>query len=385
MQIIKNGKLILDDKIIEADLAIENGKICCVGECDCAKDAEVIDAAGKYVSPGFIDIHTHGAAGFDFALSKADEIAKAADYHMSHGTTTIYPTVTSSAKETILSALEQIKKCITLKLSKTNILGAHLEGPYFSKEMCGAQNTEFITEPIEKDYKEIVEKFGDVVKRWSYAPENDTTGAFCKYITENGILSSAGHSAAQLKDMRVAMDNGCKCVTHLYSATSTIIRELGFRKLGIIETAFLYDDLYVEIIADGKHLPPDLIKLIYKIKGADKVCMVTDSLAVAGTDDVTGEIGGTKFIKEDGVCKLLDRSAFAGSIATTDRLVRVCVQEVGMPITEAIKMMSKTPAEYLGLNKGQIKKGFDADLVIFDDNIDVKCVMVGGDVTYKAM
>ena len=383
MKVIKNCKIVLDDKIIDGNIFIDNGKIHSIEKslehlCD-----EEIDAGGNYVSAGFIDIHTHGAMSFDFAESSTSEIAKAADFHMSHGTTSILPTITASKKGVILSALENIKACKNEGLTSANIIGAHLEGPYFSKEMCGAQNTEHITPPIKEDYEEIVKKYGEIISRWSYAPEHDPKGEFCRYITECKISASAGHTMAKYDDMLTALNNGLKSVTHLYSCTSTITREQGFRKLGVIETAFLHDELYAEIIADGKHLPPELIKLILKIKGPDKICLVTDSLSVVGTSEKTGQIGGTEYIMEDGVCKLLDRSAFAGSIATADRLIRVCTKDVGIDLVQAVKMMTKTPADLLGLNKGRIEAGYDADLVIFNENIDISLVMVNGNITYK--
>lgn len=385
MMVIKNGKIVLEDKIVEGKyLCIKDGAIFGIEDAMPEGEAEVIDAEGKYIAPGFIDMHTHGGEGADFGLTDAQGIAKAADFHLSHGTTSILPTVTASKKDVTVAALESIKECMEKGLSKANIVGAHLEGPYFSKEMCGAQNTENITPPIKKDYTELVEKYKGIIKRWSYAPENDKNGEFCKYITENGISASAGHTAAKYDDMLVAMENGCDSVTHLFSCTSTITREMGFRKLGVIETAFLHDELYAEIIADGKHLPPELIKLIFKVKTSDRLCLVTDSLPVAGTMQERGNLGGTEYIMEDGVCKLLDRSAFAGSIATADRLVRVCALDAGIPLVDAVKMMTKTPAELLKLEKkGLIKTGFDADLVIFDDEIEVSMVVVGGTIVNR--
>ena len=177
----------------------------------------------------------------------------------------------------------------------------------------------------------------------------------------------------------MAIDNGASLITHLYSCTSTITREYGFRSLGVIESAFLRDELYVEIIADGKHLPPELIKMIVKIKGKDKVALITDSLEIAGTDITEGEMSGTPFIVEDGVCKLKDRSAFAGSVATADRLIRVMVEECCFAVAEAAEMLTKVPAEILGVNKGRIVEGYDADLVVFDENITVTDVFVNGE------
>ena len=203
------------------------------------------------------------------------------------------------------------------------------------------------------------------------------TAEFCRYMTQNGILVSAGHTNAIYDDMKTAEQNGCKLITHLYSCTSTITRECGFRRLGVIESAFLSDDLYVEIIADGRHLPHELIKLILKIKGTGKVALVTDSLEIAGTDIKEGGRSGSQFIVEDGVCKLYDRSAFAGSVALADRLIRV-ILECGLSLCEAVKMMTRVPAEILGLNKGTLAQGYDADVIVFDDGINVSDAFVMG-------
>ena len=179
--------------------------------------------------------------------------------------------------------------------------------------------------------------------------------------------------------MQRAFENGCALVTHLYSCTSTVTRDHGFRRLGVIETAYLMDDLFVEIICDGKHLPPELIRLIYQIKGADRIALVTDSLALAGTEQTHGFMQDTEFIIEDGVCKLMDRSAFAGSIATADLLVRVAVKEAGISLLDAIKMITQTPARIMKLqNKGRIAQHMDADLAVFDEDIQIKKIFAQG-------
>ena len=260
-----------------------------------------------------------------------------------------------------------------------NLIGLHLEGPYLSAEQCGAQCTDFITPPIPEQYCSLIEEAGDVLARWTYAPENDLEGTFCKYLTDHHIIASAGHTNAEYGHMCMAMNNGCNLVTHLYSCTSTVTRHQGFRKLGVIESAFLHDDFYVEIIADGKHLPPELIRMILKIKGSDRVALVTDSLALAGSGITHGVTLNTEFIIEDGVCKLMDRSAFAGSIATADVLIRVLVKEVEVTIPEAVKMMTKVPAEILRLNKGVLEAGKDADIIVVDKEIQIKEIYVEGE------
>ena len=178
--------------------------------------------------------------------------------------------------------------------------------------------------------------------------------------------------------MRVAIENGCNLVTHLYSCTSTVTRDHGFRSLGVIESTFLRDELTAEIIADGKHLPTDLIRMIIKIKGEEKTILCTDSLEIAGTDIKEGVMSGTEFIVEDGVCKLKDRSAFAGSVATADRLVRVLVKDCGIAVEKAIKTITENPAKLLKVKKGKLEAGYDADIVVFDDDITVTDVFALG-------
>ena len=260
-----------------------------------------------------------------------------------------------------------------------NIIGAHLEGPYLSLAQTGAQAGACITFPVKKDYTDIVNEYKGTLARWTYAPEHDGDGEFAEYMAKNGVVTSAGHTNATYADMKLALDKGCRLVTHLYSCTSTVTRKQGFRSLGVIESTFLEDGITAEIIADGKHLPKELIKMIYKIKGADGIIAVTDSLSLAGTSVRTGRMSMTDFIIEDGVCKLLDRSAFAGSIATADILLRVLTKEAQIPLTEAIKLITVNPAKMMGLDrKGELLAGLDADMVIFDSDVNVKAVFVSG-------
>ncbi len=374
---IKCDKIIAPGGLFDGFVYIGNGKISSVSTADMPTDKSY-DLTGKYVSPGFIDIHTHGAGGYDFLTDDAKDVIRGTSFHLAHGTTSILPTVSAAPLPKMKSALCSIAKAMDSGKSAANIIGAHLEGPYLSKNQSGAQCADYITPPVREEYEDMVRCFGAYIKRWTYAPENDKDGEFAGFITKNGIIASAGHTDAILSDMSIAKENGMKLVTHLYSCTSTVTRDRGFRQLGVIETAFLWDDIFVEIIADGKHLPAELIKMIIKIKGTDKVALITDSLEIAGTDTLSGVMSGTEFIVEDGVCKLRDRSAFAGSVATADKLIRVVTGDVMLPLPTAVKMISKVPAEILGLNKGVIKEGFDADVIVFDEKINVSSVFVGG-------
>ena len=373
---IKSNRILCGDGVKPGYVYYDKGTIVEVSDRDLPVTEEY-DAGSNYVSPGFIDIHTHGGGGFAFE-GEIDDIINGCNFHLAHGTTSICPTISAAYFDSMKRSVQNIAAAMEDTRVKANIIGAHMEGPYLSLAQTGAQGSEFITPPVPEDYEPLINEYGKYIARWSYAPENDMDSRFVKYLTDHSIVAAAGHTNAIGDEMKPAIENGCKLITHLYSCTSTITRDHGFRRLGVIETAFLEDDVFVEIIADGKHLPVDLIKLIYKIKGCDRIALITDSLALAGTDIKHGFMQSTEFIIEDGVCKLMDRSAFAGSIATTDRLVRVICKEVGLPLTEAVKMMTATPAAIMGLNKGTLEAGKDADIVIFDDDINIQKVIVGG-------
>lgn len=374
---IKSDKIITGKQILNGYIVLNDGVIEGVVSSKPQAD-KYYDFTGNYVSCGFIEMHTHGAGGHAFMNSEVSDVLEGCNYHLARGTTTIVPTVSAGPFENMKNAVINIDLAKKSGKCKANILGAHMEGPYLSAKQAGAQCPDFITPPVKEEYEWLIENYGDSVTRWTYAPENDEGGVFCKYLVDHGVIASAGHTDAKYQDMKVAIENGCNLITHLYSCTSTVTRDHGFRSLGVIESAYLRDELYVEIIADGKHLPPDLIKMIIKCKGEDKVALITDSLEIAGTDIKEGVMSGTEFIVEDGVCKLKDRSAFAGSVATADRLIRVLVKDCDYNVENAVYMMTEVPAKILKLNKGKIEKGFDADLIVFDEDINVMHVFVNG-------
>ena len=370
MKRIKSDRILLSDSLFNGYVYMEGDKITEVSKEE-HPVTEEYDATGHYVSAGFIDIHTHGGGGFRFE-GEADEIVAGANFHLRHGTTTICPTVSAAPLSEMALSAEHIRLASRDSRLEGTIVGAHLEGPYLSRKQAGAQCADFIGAPKKEEYLPFLDKQASDVCRVTYAPEQDTDGAFLAALRAHGIVVSAGHTDATYGELFPAVEGGCQLITHLYSCTSTVTREYGFRRLGVIETAFLLDDLFVEIICDGKHLPPELIKLIYKIKGREKIALITDSLALAGTSQTEGVMQATEYIIEDGVCKLKDRSAFAGSIATADRLVRVAVKEAGIPLVDAVYMLTAVPARIMGLaHKGHLRAGCDADVVVFDEDINI--------------
>jgi N-acetylglucosamine-6-phosphate deacetylase len=384
--ILKNGKVITPVRVLEnGGVVIDDGKVTGVFRGnDVATEPQdrIIDVQGKYISPGFIDIHVHGGGGYDIMTGTPEAVRGLTLAHMDKGTTSIVPTTTTSTIDELYATLDSLGKVKREMKDGPNILGIHLEGPYFSMEERGAQDPRNLKTPTKEEYLEILDHSSDII-RWTVAPELEGALEMGRLLTQRGILCSIGHSSAIYEDVLKAFENGYTHVTHLYSGTSMVRRINAFRYAGIVESAYLIDEMTVEIIADGVHLPESLLKLIYKIKGPDKICLVTDAVMAAGMPE--GEYtrkDGRKIIVEDSVAKLLDRTSFAGSVATTDRLVRTMVQKAGVPLQQAIRMMTLTPARVIGCadRKGSIASGKDADIVVFDDNINVSLVMVAGEI-----
>lgn len=379
---IKNGKCILKDRVENLSVYFEDGVISAVTDKDLPRDIE-IDAEGNYVSPGFIDMHVHGGGGYDFMDGGTEAIVEGAKLHLSHGTTTILPTSLACHTDVLMEFLRDLRCVIENNLSDSNIPGTHLEGPYFNVAQCGAQNPDYIKAPDKEEYEKIFAEGGELIKKWSFAPELSGSEEFCKFLTDNNIVPSAGHSDGTYADLKKVYDIGLRSVTHLYSGMSTITRKDGYRIPGILEAAYLLDNVKAEVIADGCHLPAELLKLIVKSFGAENVCLVTDAMRGAGMEEGESELGrkgeSMACIIEDGVAKLPDRTSFAGSVATADRLVRTMIQKAEVPIWEAVGMITENPAKVLGLSKkGLLDAGYDADILIFDENINIKKVFVMG-------
>ncbi len=389
--IIKNGKVIFPDRI-EENLAIvcKNGKIIDIVSTEAVvfgNEDMVIDAQNKYVSSGFIDIHTHGGGGHDFMDGTVEAYLGAAEMHAKHGTTALLPTTLTSTFEELLKTFATYKEAVKQNNKGALFLGLHLEGPYFAYNQRGAQDPKYLRNPEPEEYNKILEASDDIV-RWSLAPELPGALEFGKVLAEKNILTSIAHSDAIYEEVVDAYNAGFNHITHLYSAMSTVTRRNAFRYAGIVEAAYLIDNMNVEIIADGVHLPKSLLQFVYKFKGPDKTALCTDSMRGAGMPDGESILGsldkGQKVIIEDGVAKLPDRTAFAGSVATTDRLVRTMVNIAEVPLVEAVRMMTLTPARMMKIDqqKGSVQKGKDADFVIFDDNINVSYTILEGNVIY---
>lgn len=392
MNLIKiiNGTIITGGESFIGNVVLKNGTIDYVGTEDpqVSDDVRVIDAKGLYVSPGFIDMHTHGAGGADFMDGTVDAYLTAARMHAVHGTTLLYPTTLTSTNEALFASFETYRKAEEKNTDGARFGGMHLEGPYFSPMYAGAQDPRYLRNPRPEEYLEILDRC-PALARWSFAPELEGAEEFAAELKKRGIVASIGHTNATFQECDAAYKSGADLMTHFYSCMSTVSRRNAFRYAGTIEYGYIQDGMHLEIIADGIHVPQDLLHLLLKIKGVERIALVTDSMRAAGMPEGPSILGplsdGQEVIVEDGVAKLMDKSAFAGSVATADRLVRTMVQIAGCSITDAVRMISENPAKIMGISdrKGSLKAGMDADVVIFDEDINVRNTIIEGKIVYR--
>lgn len=393
MSLIKiyNGTVITPYRTIrEGTILLRDGKILEVTDKNVeAEGATAINARGMYISPGFIDIHVHGGGGHDFMDNTVEAFLGIARAHARYGTTSLMPTTLSCEKEDLLKTLSVYEEANVLNKAGAAFIGVHIEGPYFSMNQKGAQDPRYIRHPDPEEYREII-AYSASVKRWSAAPELPGALPFAEFLRSKGILPAIAHTDAIYEEVLEAYEKGFVHATHFYSCMSGVSRRNAYRFAGVVESAYLLDGMTVEIIADGVHLPASLLKLVYKIKGADRIALITDAMRGAGMPPGKSILGslkdGVEVIVEDGVAKLPDRSAFAGSVATGDILVRNMVGLADVPLADAIKMSSETPASIMGIadKKGSLVKGKDADVIIFDEDIRIDTTIVNGEIVYPA-
>jgi N-acetylglucosamine-6-phosphate deacetylase len=386
---IFNAQIITPAGVLkDGTLVISNGKIAEVGNQNMLVEGALeIDAKGKYVAPGFIDMHVHGGGGHDFMDNTLEAFLNIAQTHAKYGTTALMPTTLSCEKDDLLTTLDIYERADAINNSGADFVGIHIEGPYFAMSQKGAQDPRYIRNPDPKEYQEVLAA-SKHIKRWSAAPELPGTLDFGRFLKQHGVLAAIAHTDAIYEEVVKAYEVGFTHATHFYSCMSGVSRRNAFRYAGAIESAYLLDDMTVEIIVDGIHLPAPLLKLIYKIKGTEHTALITDAMRGAGMPEGKSVLGslkdGLEVIIEDGVAKLPDRTAFAGSVATADRLVRNMIALAEVPLLDAVKMASTTPAKILNIadRKGELVKGKDADVVIFDEDINIATTIVKGNLVY---
>jgi N-acetylglucosamine-6-phosphate deacetylase len=386
MRCIHNARLILPDRIADrAWLQIADEVIQVVGEGASPDVHDRVDANGCYLAPGFIDLHVHGGGGSDFLDATAEAFLTAADFHLFGGTTAICPTAATTTYDhfdSFLSAWETAKESC-----KARLLPVHLEGPHLARAKAGAQNPKLMGPPGDKERDWILRRARSI-SQMTIAPELPGALELIEAATKAGVTMSAGHTEATDEDMQAAVEAGLSKVTHLFNAMSSASKRKLFRQAGTLEYALANANIFCELVADGFHVSPTLLKLAYRAKGAGRIALVSDSLAGAGLPE------GTRFRLGDVACKvgpgyalLEDESALAGSLARMIDLVRTMTQQTEVPLYDAVRMASLTPATILSIDDhfGSIQPGKTADLVLFDDRFAVQRVWVAGKLVFDQM
>ena len=377
MKQIYNGRILTPEGWLKGGSVITDGaKIVTIARNELPiVDAERIDANGCDIVPGGIEQHCHGGGGRDFMEGTREAFEVAIKAHMQHGTTSIFPTLSSSTMQMIYDAVEATEELMREKNSP--VLGLHLEGHYLNIDMAGGQIPENIKDPDPEEYVPLLNGTS-CIKRWSTAPELPGTEEFGKFCRAHGVLNAVAHTKANYPEIKAAYEIGFTHANHFFNAMRGFHKSREYKYEGTVESVLDIEDMTVEMIADGIHVPPVMLHMVYKLKGVERTSLITDSLAVAASD--SKQAFDPRVIIEDGVCKLADRSALAGSIATMDRLIRTAVQQAGIPMEDAVRMVSETPAKIMHIydRKGSLQPGKDADIVMYDSEQQLKFVMQMG-------
>lgn len=394
--IFTNARLILPDGIRDGlEMIAEEGKIIAIrppslslrrtGEKSPERGKGLIDLEGNYLAPGFIDLHVHGARGRDTMEASAEAFGVIGDYHASGGTTSLLLTTATSPMDRIVDVLNAVRDYMQRRGRRGDsrpasmIAGIHVEGPFISKAKSGAQRAEFIQDPSAASVQELLD-YADTIKRVTIAPELPGALEAIESFYAAGISASGGHSDAWDEEARSAFQCGMRSVTHTFNCMSSARLRGVYRVGGLLEFALSEPQISCELIADGHHVSATLMKMLYRAKGAGGICLVTDATPGAGLPDRSQfSLFGQDCIVESGVCFLTDRSALAGSASRMIDLVRTMVQQVEVPLHEAIMMATANPARAIALEtKGRLAIGADADFVVLSRDLEVLRTFIGG-------
>jgi len=385
-----NGRVILPwywQVVTGQAVVVEGQKILGIAGVDSlGTEVERIDVGGRYITPGLIDIHTHGALGHTFNEPTPEAFAVITEEQAKHGVTSLLATTATAPIPDLVKCFEFTRRWMSEPHQGAQVLGVHSEGPYFSMAQKGAQDPQNIHTP-DDGTPDILLEHRDVLKIMTYAPELPGALALTARLVELGIVPAAGHSSARDKDVEKAMKAGLRHVVHVWNGQSTTIREGPYRRPGVAEAALAFDGLTVEMIADNKHVPSTLMKLTYKCVGPDRLCIISDATSGAGLPEGAHfRMGGMEYEVHDGVGMMLDRSHFAGSTTLVNQMIPILVDVVGVPLVEAVRMATLTPARVIGVDdrKGSLEAGKDADIAIFNDDFTAWRTMIGGRWAYVA-
>lgn len=378
---IVNGKVITPQGVDrQARLVLKAGRIAEITrEQGGVEGAQTIDAQGAYVAPGCIDTHLHGGDGHDFTEATPEAFRAIAYAHATQGVTTLYPTLAVAPTAVFRQAIKACETVVSQPYEGARIEGLHLEGNYINPLLKGGQDERFIQLPDPAEYQELLESTR-LIKRWTAAPELPGALEFARYAHSKGVLVSLGHTAADYPTVKRAYEAGFTHATHFYNAMSGVHKQREYKHEGTIESVYLVPEMTVELVADGIHVPPAILRLVCAFKGIDRISLISDAMAAAACLRLEHLRLDPRMIVEDGVCKLADRSALTGSIASGIRLIQVMAEKAEIPVADCVRMAATNPARLMGIDdrKGSIERGKDADLILFDENFHLHSVWIGG-------
>lgn len=377
-----NAALVLPHAVVSGRaLWIQGGRIRVVcGRGDLPGDVTTVDLGGATVAPGLVDIHMHGAAGASFNEAGPTAWRTVLRAAATRGVTSVLATTATAPMEQLVACLATARQW-QAQPGEAALLGVHVEGPYFAASQAGAQDPANLRTPDDGSVERLL-AYADVIRILTYAPELPGARTLTQRLAALGIVAAAGHSAAREEDVVPHIATGLRHMIHIWSGQSTTVREGPWRKPGLLEVSLTHEALTVEMIADGKHLPPTLMKLAYRAIGPERLCLISDATSGAGLPEgATFRMGEMAYVVEGGVGMLFDRTAFAGSTTLLGDMLAVVVQQVGLPLHEAVRMASLNPARVIGVDdrKGTLAAGKDADLVVLNDRLRPSRVMIGGE------
>ena len=376
---IENARIITESGIIESgSLLVEDGLITSVGKGR-SRGSVSLDARGLYVGPGFIDLHAHGGAGANFLDGDPVSIRRAVAVHARHGTTSMLATIGTAGLAAMESAVARTSNAIE-EGSCEGLLGIHLEGPFLNPSRCGAQPAEAIRLPERGELLDLMDLAGEHLKLMTLAPEVEGGISLIPILRKRGVVAALGHSDADAVQAQAAFEAGAGYVTHLFNAMSG----LNHRRPGLAVAALMEEGLPVELIADGVHVDPLMLRLAARVKGWAGIVIATDCMEALESGSPVFRMGGRKVTLREGVPRM-EGGVLCGTMLTMARAAANLMRYAGAGLTEAISAGTINPARVIGVDgrKGSIAEGKDADLVVFDDDIKVMATVIGGRVVYN--